>query len=209
MAEYLRNKFVDPCKWYGARLAFTRTAATMSMVGFILGLGDRNCENILLDSTNGDIVHVDFNMLFNRGEYLETPEVVPFRLTRNMIDGFGSTGVEGAFRKTCETVLRVLRHEQATLRTVFETFLHDPLVEWSKVENRNQLARGAQKNAVAANSISLIKARLDGKIVTQRFHKQTKSSVTMSVEGQVAQLIKMATDRNYLAQMYIGWNPHL
>ena len=38
----------------------------MSMVGYILGLGDRHGENILFDSTNGDCVHVDFNCLFNR-----------------------------------------------------------------------------------------------------------------------------------------------
>uniref|UniRef100_A0AC34EZ76 PI3K/PI4K catalytic domain-containing protein n=1 Tax=Panagrolaimus sp. ES5 TaxID=591445 RepID=A0AC34EZ76_9BILA len=93
MAEHLRKAFVDPCKWYAARLAFTRTAATMSMAGFILDHGDRHCENILLDSTND----------------LPTPEIVPFRLTRNMINGFGPTGVEGAFRKTCEIVVRVLR----------------------------------------------------------------------------------------------------
>ena len=38
----------------------------MSIVGYILGLGDRHGENILFDSTNGDCVHVDFNCLFNR-----------------------------------------------------------------------------------------------------------------------------------------------
>lgn len=38
----------------------------MSMVGYILGLGDRHGENILFDSTCGDCVHVDFNCLFNR-----------------------------------------------------------------------------------------------------------------------------------------------
>jgi phosphatidylinositol kinase/protein kinase (PI-3 family) len=38
----------------------------MSIVGYILGLGDRHGENILFDSTNGDCVHVDFNCLFNK-----------------------------------------------------------------------------------------------------------------------------------------------
>lgn len=38
----------------------------MSMIGYILGLGDRHGENILFDSTTGDTVHVDFNCLFNR-----------------------------------------------------------------------------------------------------------------------------------------------
>ena len=38
----------------------------MSIVGFILGLGDRHCENILLDKYAGDVVHVDFNCLFEK-----------------------------------------------------------------------------------------------------------------------------------------------
>ena len=56
------------------------------MVGFILGLGDRHGENILFDSTSGDCVHVDFNCLFNKGEAFDYPEVVPFRLTHNLIE---------------------------------------------------------------------------------------------------------------------------
>ena len=47
-------------------MSYSRTAAVMSMVGYILGLGDRHGENILLDSTNGDLVHVDFDCLFNK-----------------------------------------------------------------------------------------------------------------------------------------------
>lgn len=36
------------------------------MVGHIVGLGDRHGENILLDATTGDCVHVDFAFLFDR-----------------------------------------------------------------------------------------------------------------------------------------------
>ena len=42
-----------------------------------------------------------------QGLTLNEPEVVPFRLTQNMIDAFGVAGVEGVFRKTCEVSLEV------------------------------------------------------------------------------------------------------
>jgi serine/threonine-protein kinase ATR len=58
-----------------ARLAFTRTTAVMSMVGYLLGLGDRHGENVLIDTCNGDTVHVDLNCLFNKGRVLKIPEV--------------------------------------------------------------------------------------------------------------------------------------
>ncbi len=48
-----------------------------------------------MDINTGDVVHVDFNCLFEKGKKLETPERVPFRLTQNMLDGLGVTGVEG------------------------------------------------------------------------------------------------------------------
>lgn len=84
-SDWFRERFPTPHNWYEARNAYVRTTAVMSIVGYILGLGDRHGENILFDSNNGDTVHVDFNCLFNKGEIFEVPEVVPFRLTHNMV----------------------------------------------------------------------------------------------------------------------------
>lgn len=56
----------------------------MSMVGFILGLGDRHCENILLDTTTGEVFHVDFNILFDKGESLGVPEVSSSGIRRQL-----------------------------------------------------------------------------------------------------------------------------
>lgn len=49
-----------------------------------------------------------------------------------MIDGLGITGYEGVFLKVCEITLSVLRSHRETLMSVLETFIHDPLVEWTK-----------------------------------------------------------------------------
>lgn len=49
-----------------------------------------------------------------------------------MIDGLGITGYEGMFSRVCEITLSVLRTHRETLINVLETFIHDPLVEWTK-----------------------------------------------------------------------------
>jgi serine/threonine-protein kinase ATR len=49
------------------------------MVGHMVGLGDRHGENILVDCCSGDVVHVDFSCLFDKGLTLQKPEMVPFR----------------------------------------------------------------------------------------------------------------------------------
>ena len=58
--------------------------------------------------------------------------MVPFRLTHNLVDAFGVSGVEGVFRKACELTVSTLRRNKSTISTVLEAFLHDPLVEWNK-----------------------------------------------------------------------------
>ena len=69
---------------------------------YVLGLGDRHCENILFDGTSGETCHVDFNCLFNKGERFKTPEKVPFRLTHNMVDAMGTNGYEVRYQSVLE-----------------------------------------------------------------------------------------------------------
>lgn len=51
-------------------------------VGYLMGLGDRHLDNILMDSRTAEVVHIDYNIVFERGRKLPVPEVVPFRLTQ-------------------------------------------------------------------------------------------------------------------------------
>jgi len=57
---------------------------------------------------------------FEQGKFLPTPETVPFRLTRDMVDGMGLTGVEGVYRRCCEKTMEVMRTSQESLMTVVE-----------------------------------------------------------------------------------------
>lgn len=50
--------------------------------GYIVGLGDRHAQNILIDQSTAELVHIDLGVAFEQGKTLRTPEVVPFRLTR-------------------------------------------------------------------------------------------------------------------------------
>ncbi|KAM1006899.1 hypothetical protein FF1_003540 [Malus domestica] len=58
----------------------------------ISGIGDEAEILSSLQRPKKETVHVDFSCLFDKGLQLEKPELVPFRLTQNMIDGLGITG---------------------------------------------------------------------------------------------------------------------
>ena len=206
--EWFLRTFPDPTAWYNARLAYARTSAVMDMVGYMLGLGDRHGENILMDSTTGDCVHVDFNCLFNKGETFEWPERVPFRLTNNMIGAMGPMGYEGIFRQACEVTLRVLRNQMDPLMSILKPFIYDPLVEWqktSKMQRSHQVNSGEITNEQALTHVQMIEHRMRGILAS----KTKPRGLPLSVEGQVNYLIQEATSEKLLCQMYIGWAAYL
>ena len=120
--------------WLEYRTQYVRTLAAMSMVGYILGLGDRHLNNMML-TDEGRIVHIDFGDCFevalNRQRF---PEQVPFRLTRLLVQGMEASGTEGTYRYTCESVMRCLRKNRDSLTSLLETFVYDPLINWRLLE---------------------------------------------------------------------------
>ncbi len=81
-----------PAAWFEARLCYTRATAVGCMAGHVIGLGDRHSHNILLHARSGAVVHIDLGIAFEQGRFLTTPELVPFRLTRDVVDGMGAAG---------------------------------------------------------------------------------------------------------------------
>ena len=95
----------------------------MSMVGYIVGLGDRHLDNILLNKSTGQVVHIDFNVCFEKGARLRVPECVPFRVTANMVAAFGPQGVHGDFHMLCEHVMNIMRDNKVRVGIVVGCFL--------------------------------------------------------------------------------------
>ncbi|TPP57014.1 Target of rapamycin [Fasciola gigantica] len=123
--------------WFERRTNFVRSMATMSMVGYILGLGDRHPSNIMLSRETGKVVHIDFGDCFEVAMMREKfPEKVPFRLTRMIIAAMEVTGIDGVYRQTCEMVLSLVRTHRESLLAVLEAFIYDPLLQWVLLENR-------------------------------------------------------------------------
>ncbi|EEB96242.1 hypothetical protein MPER_04652, partial [Moniliophthora perniciosa FA553] len=113
-----------PVSWFGMRLNYTRSVPTTPIVGHKLGLGDRHTSNFLLDNDSGEVVHIDLGIAV---KLLPVPEVVPFRMTEDMVDGMGMSGTEGVFQRCAEETLRVLREGSEIIMTVLEVFRHDQL----------------------------------------------------------------------------------
>ncbi|XP_024973398.1 serine/threonine-protein kinase ATM isoform X4 [Cynara cardunculus var. scolymus] len=215
MHHFFLERFLHPADWFEKRLAYTRSVAASSMVGYIVGLGDRHSLNILIDQATAEVVHIDLGVAFEQGLMLKTPERVPFRLTRDIIDGMGVTGIEGVFRRCCEENLSVMRTNKEALLTIIEVFIHDPLYKWAlsplkalerQKETDDDLETSLEDseneyegNKDAARALLRVKQKLDG----------YEEGEMRSVHGQVQQLIQDAIDPDRLCQMFPGWGSWL
>ena len=193
--EWFSETYSEPDAWFAARLRYARSTAVMSMTGHVLGLGDRHGENILLEQSTGGVFHVDFNCLFDKGLTFEKPELVPFRLTPNMVDAMGAYGCEGPFRKSSELTLGLLRQNKDTLMTVLETFLYDPTTDFVGLGKKKRTTPGVPETP--QEILDSVDGKLKGLLRGE--------TVPLSAEGYVDALIREAVSNFNLASMYIGW----
>ncbi|XP_016156779.1 PREDICTED: serine-protein kinase ATM [Ficedula albicollis] len=221
---FCMEKFLDPAVWFEKRLAYTRSVATSSIVGYILGLGDRHVQNILIDEQTAELVHIDLGVAFEQGKILPTPETVPFRLTRDIVDGMGITGVEGVFRRCCEKTMAVMRNSQEALLTIVEVLLYDPLFDWTmnplkalylqqrpedEADMSSTLGTDPQepKRKASSDDQSFNKVAERVLMRLQEKLKGVEEGTVLSVGGQVNLLIQQAMDPKNLSRLFPGWKP--
>ncbi|URD73045.1 PI3Kc [Musa troglodytarum] len=164
---------------------FSDSVAATSMVGHILGLGDRHLDNILMDFSTGDIVHIDYNVCFDKGRRLKVPEIVPFRLTQTIETALGLTGTEGTFRSNCEAVMSTLRKNKDIILMLLEVFVWDPLVEWTRGDIHDEAAIGGEekKGMELAVSLSLFASRVQEMRVPLQEHHDLLVTTVPTVES--------------------------
>ncbi|KAL1659015.1 hypothetical protein GGF50DRAFT_66148 [Schizophyllum commune] len=227
MRYFFREKHKEPTAWFATRLNYTRSVAITSIVGHVLGLGDRHLNNILLDQHNGEVVHIDLGIAFEQGRLLPVPEKVPFRMTRDMVDGMGASGTQGVFQRCAEETLRVLRSGSEIILAVLEVFKHDPLHSWtanehklekiqreagSAAEKARRRKREQKKTSAAGGDAELLEdddLDLDSGVSVESADRALMSVArkldgSLSVEFTVNELIAEATDMQNLATIFCG-----
>lgn len=65
------------------------------------------------------------------------------------------TGIEGTYRRTCESVMSVLRKNKDSLMAVLEAFVYDPLLNWRLLDAADKTRRSKVDVGGGANIDSL------------------------------------------------------
>ncbi|KAM7543295.1 hypothetical protein Aperf_G00000010963 [Anoplocephala perfoliata] len=123
--------------WWKVHQTYATSLGVTSAFGYLIGLGDRHLDNLLIDLPTGRLIHIDFNVSFDEGRSLRVPELVPFRFTRILRHALGpfsylSVDCGGTFGSSFVGTLRTCRSIQELFHMHLQSFEIDPLSNWMR-----------------------------------------------------------------------------
>ncbi|KAG1168656.1 hypothetical protein G6F71_008958 [Rhizopus microsporus] len=133
LRDYLMKLAASPEAFLFLRKDFAHSLACISIFGYILGIGDRHLENFLLDMKSGRLIPIDFGHAFGSAtEILPIPEIVPFRLTQQLVGALEPLGVSGILEIAMVNVLEAIQNDKDLLLNIMDIFVKEPLLDWKK-----------------------------------------------------------------------------
>jgi FKBP12-rapamycin complex-associated protein len=190
----------DAESWARHHAQFSKTLAVTSILGYVIGLGDRHPSNLLFDGPSGAVVHIDFGECFESTRERppgEHPELVPFRFTRQLRTALGPHGFGGSFTVVCEQTIRAMRRHRESLLDVLEIFHLEPITN-GRLFEADDMDVESQRRKVESRM-----ARVRDKLLGTDF----VTAEPLTPRQQLAKLIEAATDEYALARLYHGWAP--
>ncbi|CAG5083173.1 Similar to pik3c3: Phosphatidylinositol 3-kinase catalytic subunit type 3 (Xenopus laevis) [Cotesia congregata] len=96
---------------------YVRSCAGYCIITYVLGVGDRHLDNLLL-TTSGKLFHIDFGYILGRDP---KPLPPPMKLSKEMVEAMGGVGSEHyhEFRKQCYTAFLHLRRHANLILNLF------------------------------------------------------------------------------------------
>ncbi|KAI7908116.1 uncharacterized protein BX663DRAFT_493038 [Cokeromyces recurvatus] len=231
LKDYLFQLASSPEAFLFLRKDFAYSIACISIYGYILGIGDRHLDNFLLDEKSGRLIPIDFGYAFGAAsELIPIPEIVPFRLTRQLIGVLDPLGISGILEDAMINILSVIQAEKELLLNIMRqeddeslketSYSIDKNIEWypqKKIDTAKRKLNGenpaniivselmnGHSNEPWINNIKSIAKGVPGVDIRANIGNKCKN-----VNEQVKCLINLATDSRVLGVMYRGWQPYL
>ena len=100
---------------------YVKSCAGYCMITYILGVGDRHFDNLML-TKNGNLFHIDFGYILGRDP---KPFPPPMKLSKEMVEAMGGIHSEHyqQFRKLCYTAFLHLRRHSNLILNLFNLMI--------------------------------------------------------------------------------------
>eukprot|EP01062_Namystynia_karyoxenos_P037502 TRINITY_DN2729_c1_g1_i3.p1 TRINITY_DN2729_c1_g1~~TRINITY_DN2729_c1_g1_i3.p1 ORF type:complete len:4594 (+),score=1260.51 TRINITY_DN2729_c1_g1_i3:1283-13783(+) len=143
---YLKRALTALCVSHAAyhrlRSRFLASWSACGAAQWMLGIGDRHCDNFLIDQQTAEAVPIDFGHAFGSAtETLGLPELLPMRVTPQIQEVAQPVGV-ALLKGVTAAALGALRSEKSLLLDVLSVFIREPLAHWQRNAVRRLRRRG-------------------------------------------------------------------
>ncbi|XP_076075287.1 DNA-dependent protein kinase catalytic subunit-like [Mytilus galloprovincialis] len=150
MRRSFRQMSTSPEAFHVLRVNCAVSYAVMSICQYILGIGDRHLSNSMIDLSTGQMVGIDFGHAFGSAtQFLPIPELMPFRLTRQIRNLMMPLQEKGLMESTMIHTLRALQEDYDLLLNTMDIFIKEPSLDW-------QINAEKQKQAMGEDSIEAV-----------------------------------------------------
>ncbi|CAL1543153.1 unnamed protein product [Lymnaea stagnalis] len=137
----------SPEAFHALRSALIKSHATICICQYLLGIGDRHLSNFMVHLKTGQMIGIDFGHAFGSAtQFLPVPELIPFRLTRQLTNLNLPLQVKGQMESAMKHVLRALRADSDLLLCTMDVFVKEPHLDWLNFAER-QLHETREKQA--------------------------------------------------------------
>lgn len=159
---------------------FIKSCAGYCVVSFILGIGDRHLDNILLKD-DGRMFHIDFGFILGNDP---KPFPPPVKLCKEMVIAMGGGDSKGyqKFKEYCCTAYNILRKNAKLIINLFILMVdanipnitsetHDPFKNIMKVQEKFKLELNDQEAIIFMQSILNESEKALFPQITETFHR--------------------------------------
>ena len=126
--ETILKKYLD---------SYINSCAGYCVVTYILGIGDRHLENLMIDN-RGRLFHIDFGFILGKDP---KPAPPPIKLCQEMVDVMGGKGSSQyeEFKQKCVNAYWVLRENARGIVNMFYLMIDSGIPELNDIENLYKL----------------------------------------------------------------------
>ncbi|XP_053571003.1 LOW QUALITY PROTEIN: DNA-dependent protein kinase catalytic subunit [Bombina bombina] len=157
--DLLRRAFVKmsttPEAFLALRSHFARSHALICISHWILGIGDRHLSNFMINTETGGMIGIDFGHAFGSAtQFLPVPELMPFRLTRQIVNLMLPMKESGLFESVMVHALRAYRTHPDLLINTMDVFVKEPSLDWKNLEMKQMKKGGQWRKEVDTSSVN-------------------------------------------------------
>ncbi|KAM4704971.1 DNA-dependent protein kinase catalytic subunit [Rhinophrynus dorsalis] len=157
--DLLRRAFIkmstSPEAFLALRSHFVRSHALLCISHWILGIGDRHLSNFMISMETGGMIGIDFGHAFGTAtQFLPVPELMPFRLTRQIVNLMLPLKETGLFDSVMVHALRAYRADPGLLLTTMDVFVREPSLDWKNLELKQMKKKGEWSKTVDTGSLN-------------------------------------------------------